>query len=73
MFEAAGRPLRIEETHNLLLANTQKVHSPGEDLARVGSGYCDISKAVEAARSAGGTSHALKSQYEPGGNYGLAF
>ena len=60
MFEAAGRPLRIEETHNLLLANTQKVHSPGEDLARVGSGYCDISKAVEAARSAGGTSHALK-------------
>jgi hypothetical protein len=51
MFEVAGRPLRIEETHNLLLASTTKPDFVGENIARIGSGYCEISRAVEAARS----------------------
>jgi hypothetical protein len=51
MFEAAKRPLRIEETHNLLLANTEHVTGSEEILNRVGSGYLDIAKAVEAARN----------------------
>lgn len=51
MFEVAGRPLRIEETHNLLLASTTKPALIGENMARIGSGYCEISKAVAAARS----------------------
>lgn len=50
MFEAAKRPLRIEETRNLLLANTERVRGPEEVLDRVGSGYLDITRAVEAAR-----------------------
>ncbi|MDQ3775004.1 MAG: S8 family serine peptidase [Pseudomonadota bacterium] len=50
MFQAAERPLRIEETRNLLLANTERVTAPEEVLDRVGSGYLDITRAVEAAR-----------------------
>lgn len=53
MFEAAGRPLRIEETRNLLLASTRKAQLGPAEAARAGSGYCDISKAVEAARAVG--------------------
>jgi subtilisin family serine protease/peptidoglycan hydrolase-like protein with peptidoglycan-binding domain/3',5'-cyclic AMP phosphodiesterase CpdA len=52
MFEVAPRPLRIEETHNLLLTNACKV--PSENAVRVGSGYLDLSAAVEAAQSIGG-------------------
>lgn len=50
MFEAAARPLRIEETRNLLLSSTHK-HPEAEDLLnRIGSGYLDIERAVLAAR-----------------------
>ncbi|MCF2146267.1 DUF2515 family protein [Desmonostoc muscorum LEGE 12446] len=52
MFEAAGRPLPIEETRNLLLVSTQKAASE-EDLFRIGSGYLDIEKAVDAVRNIG--------------------
>jgi subtilisin family serine protease len=51
MFEVAPRRLRIEETHNLLLANSRKANLFGENIARIGSGYCEISEAVAAARS----------------------
>jgi outer membrane protein OmpA-like peptidoglycan-associated protein/dienelactone hydrolase len=53
MFAAAKRPLRIEETHNLLLSSTRKPmpHTEDKDIPRIGSGYCEISKAVTAARS----------------------
>jgi hypothetical protein len=51
MFEAAKQLLRIEQTHNLLLANMEHVTGSEEILNRVGSGYLDIAKAVEAARN----------------------
>lgn len=60
MFEAAKRPLRIEETHNLLLANTERVMGPEEILDRVGSGYLDIARAVEAARRVGSVASPLQ-------------
>lgn len=50
MFEVAPRPLRIEEVHNLLLASTRKVRFPEERPGRVGSGYLDIERAVEAVQ-----------------------
>lgn len=49
MFQAAGRPLSIEETRRLLLGSTQPA-SPDDDPVRVGSGYLDIARAVEATR-----------------------
>ena len=49
MFEVAPRLLRIEETHNLLLGNTQRIAVSDQDVDRVGSGYCDIEMAVKAA------------------------
>jgi phosphatidylserine/phosphatidylglycerophosphate/cardiolipin synthase-like enzyme/subtilisin family serine protease len=52
MFEAAGRPLHIEETHNLLLANCEHVTETKENLYRLGRGYLNIEKTVEAARKA---------------------
>lgn len=51
MFEAAGRPLRIEETRALLLANAEPARVSGIDLHRVGSGYLNIERAVEATRT----------------------
>src|SRR4029079_3140743 len=54
MFEAARRPLPIDETRRLLLANTDAVRadaSPTERL-RLGNGYLNIGMAVEAARTA---------------------
>ncbi|MGB7292646.1 MAG: S8 family serine peptidase [Thermodesulfobacteriota bacterium] len=49
MFEASQRPLWIHETRNLLLGSTQSVAAPPETAVRIGSGYLDIEKAVEAA------------------------
>jgi len=58
MFEAARRPLRIEETRNLLLGATHPpealphTHDAHEAvLQRVGSGRLDTARAVERARS----------------------
>ena len=48
MFEVAPRPLRSEETHNLLTASARE--APGEAAVRFGSGYLDLDKAIEAAR-----------------------
>ena len=50
MLQVAPRPLRIEEIHNLLLANTRKVNFPEEIPGRTGGGYLDIERAVEAAK-----------------------
>ncbi len=60
MFEAAQRPLRIEETHNLLLASTRKASAPIESIHRVGSGYCDMEHAVRAAGRVGGIGPQVK-------------
>lgn len=49
MFEAAPRPLHIDETRNLLLAATQPASEL--DKHRIGSGYLDIDRAVAAARN----------------------
>ncbi len=53
MFEAAGRPLWIYETQNLLLSSTQKRAVSLNTEIRIGSGYLDIEAAVAAARHAG--------------------
>jgi GH25 family lysozyme M1 (1,4-beta-N-acetylmuramidase) len=60
MFQAANRLLRIEETHNLLLANTERVTGSEEVLDRVGSGYLDITRAVVAARRIGSGAQQLQ-------------
>ncbi len=60
MLQVAPRPLRIEEVHNLLLANTRKVYFSEEPPGRVGSGYLDIERAVEAARTIGRIGPELK-------------
>jgi len=51
MFEAAGRPLQIEETRQLLLGSTRSITISPEESARLGSGYLDIERAVETART----------------------
>lgn len=53
MFEAAGRPLAIQETRNALLSSIERGDLPQESNARIGSGYLDIDAAVEAARVIG--------------------
>ncbi len=60
MLQVAPRPLRIEEVHNLLLANTRKVHFPEEIPGRTGGGYLDIERAVEATRNIERLGHGLK-------------
>jgi monoamine oxidase len=60
MFEAAPRRLRIEETHNLLLASAERVSVPEDIPDRVGIGYLDIEEAVKAARQLGSVSPILK-------------
>jgi outer membrane protein OmpA-like peptidoglycan-associated protein len=50
MFEAAKRPLHIEETHKLLLGSTQWDSDMESLQYRFGSGYLDIENAVAAAR-----------------------
>jgi hypothetical protein len=50
MFEAAPRPLHIEETRRLLLGSTSGTAIPSALRQRVGSGILDIKAAVESAR-----------------------
>lgn len=50
IFEAAGRPLHIGETHKLLLGSTQWNPDLEEERHRFGSGYLDIESALDAAR-----------------------
>lgn len=50
IYEAAKRPLQIEEVHRLLLGSTQWQANMETDTNRYGSGYLDIEKAVEATR-----------------------
>ncbi len=53
MFEAAGRPLAIEETRRLLLASTDSMpgNAPVKAVWRIGNGYLNTAAAVEAARA----------------------
>jgi len=60
MFEAAPRRLRIEETHNLLLKTAQRVSIADELTDRIGIGFLDAAKAVEAARKIGIESDSFK-------------
>lgn len=55
MFEAAPRPLAIDETRRLLLASTDPLplDAPLTARRRVGSGFLNTGAAVEAARSLG--------------------
>lgn len=48
-FQAAVRPLRIEETHNLLLGSAQRVTVEDRDPERIGIGFVDVSAFVDAA------------------------
>ncbi len=50
MFQAAGRPLDIEETRSLLLGATRPVPEEAGLAERVGSGVLDVEAAVAAAR-----------------------
>ena len=52
MFEAAGRPLAVRQTRQLLLATARPL-SPGEPQSRWGSGYVDVAAAVAAAAEVG--------------------
>ncbi len=49
MFEAAGRPLTIQETRRLLLGSTRSGQGSKTEPVRLGSGYLDIAQAVAAA------------------------
>jgi len=60
MFQAASRRLRIEETHNLLLATAEKISIPDEIPDRIGIGFLDVSAAVEAARKIDGAAPTFK-------------
>ncbi len=51
MFEVAHRPLHIDETRRLLLANTQKTDLTTSEPFRFGSGYLDVAAAVQATRA----------------------
>jgi subtilisin family serine protease len=53
MFEATGRPLWIAETRRLLLSSTRKAALSAESVHRIGSGYLDVERAVNAAAQAG--------------------
>jgi len=48
-FQAAVRPLRIEETHKLLLGTARRVTVQDRDPDRIGIGFLDIAALVEAA------------------------
>jgi len=61
MLEAAPRPIRIEEIRNLLLANTRKISFSEELPGRLGSGYLNIERAVQATRNIGGIGPELRS------------
>lgn len=51
MFEAAGRPLWIQETRRLLLGSTCGKDASEETALRIGSGYLDIERAVTAVQN----------------------
>ncbi|HKF62107.1 MAG TPA: S8 family serine peptidase [Dongiaceae bacterium] len=55
MFAAAGRPLAIDETRRLLLANTDPIPADAGriDRLRLGGGYLNTAAAVAAARQVG--------------------
>ena len=46
-FQAAVRPLRIEETHNLLLGSARRVTVEDRDPDRVGIGFVDVAAFVD--------------------------
>ena len=48
-FQAAVRPLRIEETHNLLLGSARRAGGDNRDQDRIGIGFLDIAGFVDAA------------------------
>jgi outer membrane protein OmpA-like peptidoglycan-associated protein/subtilisin family serine protease len=48
-FQAAVRPLRIEETHNLLLGSARRAEGDNRDGDRIGIGFLDIAGFVDAA------------------------
>jgi murein DD-endopeptidase MepM/ murein hydrolase activator NlpD/LAS superfamily LD-carboxypeptidase LdcB len=50
MFEVAGRPLAIHETHRLLLDSTDTVDAPGDMRYRVGNGRLNIVRTVQNTR-----------------------
>lgn len=50
MFQAAGRPLHIQEMRNLLLTSTRPARVTGDAIHRVGSGHLDTDAAIAAAR-----------------------
>jgi subtilisin family serine protease len=53
MFEAAGRPLTIEETRRALFRSAEHVPVAADEApARVGDGYLDVRAAVDAVRNA---------------------
>lgn len=51
MMEAAGRPLTIAETRGLLIGHTDDVSVPEEVRVRMGYGYLNTARAVDAART----------------------
>ncbi len=53
MFEAAGRPLAINETRRMLSETAEPSGLTDERAQRVGDGYLDLERAVAAARPAG--------------------
>src|SRR3954468_2571737 len=57
LFQAAARPLTIQETRKLLLSSTGEARLDGEPAMRLGSGYLDVERAVEAARDLAAPSH----------------
>jgi subtilisin family serine protease len=60
MFEAAGRPLYIEETRRLLLGNSEPLATDADaiDRMRIGSGFLDTAAAIAATRKIGPIGHA---------------
>lgn len=54
MFEAAGRPLEIKETRELLLTSARATALPEYEHIRAGRGYLDVERAVTAARRLSG-------------------
>jgi subtilisin family serine protease len=51
MFQAAGRPLHIQEVRNLLLTSTRPAELSDDSVHRVGSGYLDTDAAIAATRA----------------------
>lgn len=51
MFQAAGRPLHIQEVRNLLLTSTRPAELSHDSVHRVGSGYLDTDAAIAATRA----------------------